>query len=139
MCISHWKRRKISQDRQKEISTGKETIPIPEFDDPSYDCCIGTKLVGCSTVGKFKNGGRYTVVSLKPLMLEDTNGCKFEASAEQISKSTMLAHALTYQRVQGITTDKSVMLCGLESPFFQKSHLYVGLSRVTCGANVFVE
>ena len=89
--------------------------------------------------GKFVNGGRYTVTCLSPLRVEDSTGAGFEATPEQISKNCILAWALTYQKVQGVTEHGKVMLHGMESKFFQTNHLYVGLSRVTNGCNVCVE
>jgi len=139
ICISHWKRRKISQARQEQAAIGKKCVPIPKGDDPAFSCFVGTKLVGSSTYGKFVNGGRYKVVCLNPLRVEDDAGVTFDTTAEQISKHCMLAFALVYPKVQGITELGTVMLHDLDSKFFQKNHLYVGLSRVTTGCNVYVE
>ena len=109
-------------------------------DDPEYDCCIGTKLVGNCTSGRFVNGARYLVISFSEnLVLKDQATEKeFEATPEQVGRCCLLAHALVYPKVQGSTEEGSVMLHGTSSPYFRKCHLYVGLSRVTAGSNVFV-
>jgi hypothetical protein len=48
-----------------------------------------------------------------------------------------LAHAVVYHRAQGCTIrDQLVVLHDLTSPWFRKSHLYVGLSRPTNGTHI---
>ena len=73
------------------------------------------------------------------LLLQDQATHKeFEATADQIGRCTLLAWAMVYDKVQGSTEEGTVMLHGCSSPYFRKCHLYVGLSRVTAGSNVFV-
>ena len=126
---------------QAQAAKGKTTIHIPAFDDPEYDAFEGTRLVGNCTSGKFVNGARYQIVAFSEtgLLLQDQATQKeFEASADQVGRCCLLAHALVYPKVQGSTEEGSVMLHGTSSPYFRKCHLYVGLSRVTAGSNVFV-
>ena len=141
ICISHRQRRAISASMQAEAAKGKTTIRIPAGDDPEYDCCVGTKLVGNCTSGKFVNGARYLVISFLNeciLLKDEATEKEIEATPEQIGRCTLLAWAMVYNKVQGSTEAGTVMLHGCSSPYFRKCHLYVGLSRVTAGKNVFV-
>ena len=91
---------------------------------------------------KFTNGARYVVKDILAganVLLQDTEKeIEFETSLDAISKSTILAWALTYAKVQGMTENGTLMLHDLNSKHFNICHLYVGLSRVTNGKNVFV-
>ena len=128
---------------QAQATKGKDsrdTIRIPEGDDPEYNCCVGTKLVGNCTSGKFVNGARYLVISFSEnlVLRDEATEKEFEATPDQIGRCTLLGHAMVYNKVQGSTEEGTVMLHGCSSPYFRKCHLYVGLSRVTTGSNVFV-
>ena len=73
------------------------------------------------------------------ITLEDhTTGTTFEMTPEALSKTCILAWALTYPKVQGITETGTVFLHDLGSKHFKKCHLYVGLSRVTNGKRIFI-
>ena len=63
---------------------------------------------------------------------------EFETSVEAISKNCILTWALTYPKIQGITETGTICLHDLGFKHFRKCHLYVGLSRVTNGSNMFV-
>ena len=125
---------------QAQAARGKTTIRIPAGDDPEYDAFVGTRLVANCTSGKFVNGALYLVISFSEnLVLKDEATEKeLEASPEQVGRCCLLAHAMVYNKVQGSTEEGTVMLHGTSSPYFRKCHLYVGLSRVTAGSNVFV-
>ena len=64
---------------------------------------------------------------------------EFEVSLEAVNKHCLLAWAMTYQKVQGSTEAGTVMLHNTSSKYFRRSHLYVGLSRVTDGGNAFIK
>ena len=117
-------------------------IEVPEHDDPAYPLFVGTKLVGNCTNGKFTNGARYLVKAIMKepnVLIEDiAKQLEFETSIEAISKNCILAWALTYPKVQGVTEEGTIMLHDLHSKHFKRCHLYVGLSRVTNGKKVFV-
>ena len=141
VCISHRRRRTIAHAKQARLAEGRECVEIPAGDDPSFLCFVGTKLVGNSTAGRVVNGGRYTVTAIgedKVALLDDATGDAFDTSAEACGKHCLLAHALVYNKVQGSTESGTVMLHDLGSKYFKRCHLYVGLSRVTDGGNVFV-
>ena len=70
--------------------------------------------------------------------MDDMTGDAFEASLEAVSRCCLLAHAMVYNKIQGATEKGTVMLHDMGSRFLKRSHLYVGLSRVTDGSNVFV-
>lgn len=138
ICISHRRRRAISQAKQARLAKGRKCIEIPAYDDPSYMMFEGTKLVGNATQGKFYNGARYTCIQIgaKVRLQDDVTKEEFETCPENISKNTLLAHAMVYNKVQGSTEKGSVCLHDTSSRYFQRCHLYVGLSRVTHGALV---
>ena len=141
VCLSHNQRRNISSRKQAVATKGQACVQVPAGDDPEYPAFVGTRVVGNSTSGRFINGARYlvTAVSQERLSLRDEATQKeFDATPEQIGRCTLLAWAMTYNKVQGATEAGTLMLHGCSSPNFKKCHLYVGLSRVTSGSNVFV-
>jgi hypothetical protein len=143
VCISHRRRRAIAHAKQKRLAVGRECVEVPAGNDPAFDCFVGTKLVGnSSTVGKIVNGGRYTVTAIgkeKLSLVDDMTEDAFETSPEACGKCCLLAHAMVYNKVQGSTeSGRTVMLHDTSSKYFRRCHLYVGLSRVTDGSNVFV-
>ena len=116
-------------------------METPAGDDPTFPCFVSTKLVGNGAAGRVVNGGRYTVTAIgteRITLLDDTTGDAFEITLEDCSKSCLLAHAMVYNKVQGATESGSVMLWDVASKYFRVYHLYVGLSRVTDGRNVFI-
>ena len=141
MTINHKRRRTIAHAKQQSLAEDQECVEIPAWDDPAFPCFVGTKLVGSSMAGRTVNGGRYTVSAIgkeKLTLVDDMTGAAFEVSLEVVGKHCLLAHALVYNKVQGCTEEGSVMLHNTSSVFFRRCHLYVGLSRVTDGANVFI-
>jgi len=141
ICLSHRRRRVISSRKQAHFAKGKPCIKIPAFDDPSYQLCEGTKLIGSTTQGKIVNGGRYDVLSigenirLKNLLTEE----EFVLTTTALGQFTQLGWACVYQKCQGQTCEGTLLLHDLSSCFASLTHLYVGLSRATSGTNVFVE
>ena len=101
---------------------------------------MGTRLVANNTNGKFINGARYLVKEINPkIILQDiAKETLLETTAECVSKNCILAWALTYPKVQGTTETGTIMLHDFKSRHLKKCHIYVGLSRVTDGKNVFV-
>jgi len=141
VCISHNRRRAISSAKQKQAAQGKECVEIPAGDDPGFSCFAGTRLVGSSTSGQIVNGGRYTVICIVPERIglkDEMTEDEFETTPDAISKHCLLAWAMVYNKVQGSTESGTVILHDMASKFLRRSHLYVGLSRVTDGANVFI-
>ena len=141
VCISHRRRRAIAHAKQKRLAQGKESVEIPEGDDPAFSCFQGTKLVGNSSTGRIVNGGRYTVTRIggdKATLKDDLEEETFEISLDAIGKCCLLAHAMVYNKVQGATENGTVILHDTSSKYFRRQHLYVGLSRVTDGSYMFV-
>ena len=141
ICLSHRRRRVISCRKQAHFAKRKAYVKIPAFNDPSYQCCVGTKIIGSTTQGRIVNGGRYEVPSisenirLKNILTEE----EFTLTTAAIGQFTQLGWACVYQKVQGQTCEGTILLHDLNSCFASLTHLYVGLSRATSGANVFVE
>ena len=96
--------------------------------------------MGGSTSGKFVNGARYMVTRVgEKIGLRDEQTLEeFEATAEAVSKHCLLAWSMVYNKTQGCTESGTVMLHDTGSKYFRRCHLYVGLSRVTDGGNVFI-
>ena len=69
---------------------------------------------------------------------DDLTKDNFQASVEAVSRNCILCHSLVYPKVQGSTENGTVLLHDMCSPYLKRCHLYVGLSRVTCGSNVFI-
>ncbi len=140
IVLSHVRRRAINANKQEVFSKDKNYVEIPAGNDPGYNCCMGTKLIGSSTQGKIVNGGRYVVIEIgqnikiKNLLSEE----HFDMTRDSIGKYTQLGWAVVYQKVQGQTCEGTVLLHDLHSKFFNRAHLYVGLSRVTDGSKVFI-
>ncbi len=73
------------------------------------------------------------------LTLEDElTGDKFTASLEAVSRHTLLAWAMVYNKAQGCTVEGTVCLHDMASRYMRRSALYVGLSRVIDGGNTFI-
>ena len=149
LVISHRKRRSINAQLQEKFAEGKHAITVPAYEgEPEYACTAGTPLVGSCTGRGFVNGAFYEVndfltnfsdrntevqtnrLNLK--VVDKLTGEVIECSAEVLAKHTCLAHAVVYNRAQGLTIrDQTCVLHDFQSKFFRKPHLYVGLSRVT--------
>jgi len=140
LVISHRKRRTINAERQNAVAEGLAGVQVPAHDgEPEYVCVPGTPLVGSCTGRGFVNGAFYEVrevhgnVHLVDKLTDDV----LECSPEVLAKHTCLAHAVVYNRAQGLTIkEQTVILHSLDSKYFRRPHLYVGLSRVTSGANI---
>jgi len=148
LCISHRNRRRINGLRQEAFATGKATVVVPAHDgEAEYQLCAGTPLVGTCTGRGFVNGAFYEVCQNKTNLsevgtlhvLDQLSGAMIECGLDVLAKHTSLAHAVVYNRAQGCTIrDQRVILHDLQSPWFRRAHLYVGLSRPSDGTNIRV-
>jgi len=141
LVISHRHRISLNTTEQDKFCQGKPSVLIPAQDcEYEYNCIIGTPLVGSCTNKKFLNGAFYEIIEINPLRVKDTLTEEIiECTPEVLSKHTCLAHAVVYNRAQGLTIkDKTICLHDLFSKHFKRNHLYVGLSRVTNGNNIRV-
>ena len=140
LCISHRNRRRINGLRQEAFVVGKATVVVPAHDgEHEYPLCAGTPLVGCCTGRSFVNGAFFTVeeVGVVAKVRDNLTEAIIECTTDILAKHTCLAHAVVYNRAQGCTIrDQRVILHDLASPWFRKSHLYVGLSRPTNGTHI---
>ena len=144
LTISHRRRRAINSMQQLRF-TGAHGVEVPEHDgEPSYWCAAGTPLVGSCTGRAFVNGAFYSIQSVSgnsdgwKVRVQDTlTEQVLEVTPEALSKHTCLAHAIVYNRAQGATVrDKTIACHDLDSKWFSRAHLYVGLSRVTDGSSI---
>ena len=139
LVISHRHRRILNTTEQDKFCKGKESILMPTHEgETEYNCVIGTPLVGSCTNKKFLNGAFYEVISIHPLQIKDTLTNEIiECTSEILSKHTCLAHAVVYNKAQGLTIkNKTICLHDMNSKYFRRNHLYVGLSRVTNGNDI---
>ena len=140
LTISHKRRRAISMEKQARAAEGKICVEVPAGDDPAYPCFVGTRLIGSATGGKFINGARYCVKGIGPqvVLQDELTGNKFTASLEAVSRHTLLAWAMVYNKAQGCMAEGTVCLHDMASRYMRRSALDVGLSRVIDGGNVFI-
>ena len=129
--------------RQESFASGKACITVPSHDgEPEYDLCESTPAVGSCSGHGFVNGAFYNVTNVTKLTLTVTDTLTsgvLECSPEILAKHTCLRHAVVYNRAQGCTIrDEMVILHCLDSKWFRRNHLYVGLSRVTRGSDIRV-
>ena len=136
LTISHRRRRAINAELQGNVVG----VRIPAHDgEPEYQVEAGTPLVGSCTGRGFVNGAFYTVVSANTGVRVRDQLTKeiLECSPDVLAKHTCLAHAVVYNRAQGLTIHaQTVVLHDMQSQFFRRPHLYVGLSRVTRGSDI---
>jgi len=136
LCISHYKRRLLNTQMQEMFSWNKSAVHVPAFDmEPEYQGVVGTPLIGTCTSRNICNGSLYTLAGVHGncTVQDSLTGMCIELTAEQLPKITALAHALVYNRAQGMTTSKTICLHCFNSKHFKLAHLYVGLSRPTSG------
>ena len=142
LTISHRKRRRINTRLQSAFA-GENGVDVPAHDgEPEYRCVPGTPLVGSCTGRGFVNGAFYEVREVQQNLLkvvDKLTGEVLECTPEVLAKHTCLAHAVVYNRAQGLTIrGQTVCLHDLQSHYFRRAHLYVGLSRVTNGRDIRV-
>ena len=98
-------------------------------------------MVGASTHGKFVNQARYVVTSMADYMItlkDELTKVEFTTTPLEVASCSRLAWACTYNATQGRTEEGTVILHDIDSRFLTRAHLYVGISRVTNGKNVFL-
>ena len=134
--MSNRRRRTISLRRQLKEAKGKDAVTVPaEGAEPDYPLFAGTRLIGCLTTKRTTNGVFYLVLSIGDVCLlqDELTGQTFEATLEEVAKWTQLRWAMTYSKAQGQTLKGSVGLWDLDSRYFTRANLYVGISRVRDG------
>jgi len=144
LTISHRHRRAINEMRQATFASGAPSVEVPAQDgEAAYQCCAKTPVIGSCSGHSYVNGAFYEVVQPKlpngtSLLVRDRlTNMVFETTPELLARHTCLAHAIVYNRAQGCTIrDQLVILHDLCSKYFQRAHLYVGLSRVADGSQI---
>ena len=123
-------------------------MEVPAHDcEPEYRCVPGTPIVGSCTGRGFASGAFYEVnevfINLSASGGQVTKVADkltdevLECTPEVLAKHTCLAHAVVYNRAQGLTIDgQTVCLHDMQSQYFRRQHPYVGLSRVTNGRDI---
>jgi hypothetical protein len=104
----------MNVNKQERISLGLGVL-VPCYDgECEYMCVQDTPLVGSCTGHRFVNGAVYEVIPHTDIAVtaRDTlNEDVLECTPDVLSKHTQLAHAVIYNRAQGLTIkDKTVVL-----------------------------
>ena len=108
------------------------------FSSPSTITTINDNVFFGTGLISFDIPNTVTSIGEKVTLEDNWTNKQFDVSIDQIRKNAQLAWAVVYQKVQGCTEEGTVMLHDLSSRYLKRSHLYVGLSRVTDGSNVFI-
>ena len=140
LVMSNARRKGISITKQMRMATGRQTVMVPQGEDPAYPLFVATKLIGCLTIKKCVNGAFYEVLSIGKVcqVRDELTGEVWEASPEDLSQCCQLRHAMTYSKCQGQSLIGTVALWDLHSEHFTRRHLYVGISRVRHGSLLFI-
>lgn len=96
----------------------------------------GTHLIACnSDVKGIVNGAflKVTGVSEEGCTVDDDEGGSHELTADQVSRSTRLAWAITITSSQSREFSGRVAIWDADSPYFTRAHLYTALTRVKIG------
>ena len=67
------------------------------------------------------------------VLQDELTGEQFNATPEQVSRNSLLAWAMVYNKAQGDTLQGTVCLHDVNSKYMTLNHLFVGCSRVTQG------
>ena len=141
VTIFHFTRRRISTAKQTEAAKGRTSVSVPTYTDEGYNCFVGTGVVGASTRGKILKQVRYVVTAItydKITLHDELTEVEFATTPHEIASSSRLEWACTYNATQGRTEEGTVILHDLDSRFLTRAHLFVGISRVMHGDNVFL-
>lgn len=142
IVLSHHKRKSINEQLQKTAAAKHKGPKIAINGEVPFQCFVGTKLIGCnSTLRGIVNGAFLEVIAVQgdKIRLRDEDNPKaeeFEVSPAQLAKHTRLRWALTLCSVQGRSLTGTIGIHDWKSQHFDHTHLYVALSRATCGQNV---
>jgi hypothetical protein len=148
LTISHRRRRNLNARLQRSFA-GEEGVVVPVYEgEPEYRGVPGTPLVGSCTGRSFVNGAFYEVQDVAYIILkrdpmlkvvDKLTDASIECTPEILSRHCQLSWSVVYNRAQGLTLrGKTVCLHDLQSRYFRRNHLYVGLSRVTRGGDIRV-
>ena len=116
-------------------------MSIPKYTDNGYNCFVGTRVVGASAHGNFVYQARYVVTSMSDYMItlrDELTHAEYTTTSLEVASCSRLAWACTYNATQGRTEEGTVILHDIDSRFLTRAHLFVGISRVTNGKNVFL-
>ena len=92
----------------------------------------GQEVIAASTKAKYKNGIKYTIVSISSKNVELTGGdTNFTLSAEDFFRNFRMTFALCYAAIQGTTIKTLLALWDCDHKYFTRQHLYVGSSRAS--------
>ena len=114
---------------------------VPKYTDDGYECFVGTRVVGASTHGNFVNQASYVVTSMAYYMItlrDELTQVEFTTTPFEVASCSRLAWACTDNATQGRTEEGTVILHDIGSRFLTHAHLYVSISRVTNGGNVYL-
>ena len=142
IVMSNYRRRKINEEMQANAASKHAGTKVRVDGEVSFDCCVGTKLIGCnSALQGIVNDAFLLVTAIqddKIRVLDEDLREEADFTPAQLAKHTRLRWALTLCSVQGRSLPGSIAIHNTRSRHFDARHLYVALSRATDGAKVHI-
>jgi len=137
IVLSHARRKRISLATQARFVAGKDSQSVGP-----YRLCVGTPLLGKNGNKKgIVNGARLAVTALTAshaTVKDEVTGAQTTLKLAEVPRCARLRWAMTYASCQGATLPGVVRLHDVRSPFFTKTHLYMGAARCTEGCKLQV-
>jgi hypothetical protein len=141
----------MSNYRCKKINEGMQAAAAREHQggtkiqingEVPFQCFVGTKLIGCNSTLKGIVNGAFLIVTAiageKIRVRDEDTGTEADYNPVQLAKHTRLRWALTLCSVQGRSLKGAIAIHDTGSRHFDKTHLYVALSRATDGSSVHI-
>jgi hypothetical protein len=142
IVMSNYRRKKINEGMQAAAAREHQGTKVQINGEVPFECFVGTKLIGCnSTLKGIVNGAFLIVTALageKIRVQDEDTDVEAEYSPVQLAKHTRLRWALTLCSVQGRSLKGTIAIHDTGSVHFDKTHLYVALSRATDGSSVHI-
>ena len=142
LVMSNFRRRKINERMQANAARRHTGTKVPIDGEVSFDCFVGTKLIGCNgALQGIVNGAFLHVTAIegdKIRLRDEDTAEEADYTPVQVARHTRLRWALTLCSVQGRSLAGTIALHDTQSRHFDARHLYVALSRATDGANVSI-
>jgi hypothetical protein len=142
IVMSNYRRKKINGGMQAAAAREHQGTKVQIDGEVPFQCFVGTKLIGCnSTLRGIVNGAFLIVTAIageKIRVRDEDTDVEADYTPTQLAKHTRLRWALTLCSVQGRSLKGTIGIHDTNSVHFDKTHLYVALSRATDGSSVHI-
>lgn len=141
IVMSNYRRKQLNGEMQAAAAREHSGPKVRVQGEVPFECFVGTKLIGCnSTLKGIVNGAFLLVTAIgeKIRVRDEDMGVESEYTPLQLAKHTKLRWALTLCSVQGRSLKGTIAIHDTGSVHFDKTHLYVALSRATDGSCVHI-